>query len=192
VRLGLEVALPGILPLRNHSDPDIADFACRIADELASTNPSVKEQIDADRPSASDFYSAVAQFTAFVVRQGYPPNLLWVKPADVVIHKWDGEWAYFVWKGDPSDRERDARRDYQGAASHGVGLELTAHCKTERWAICHILVPVDENQRERLMVPKTGIKQSAVDNPLRAVLVENKWKWTVLKWLARKSPSVWE
>ncbi|WP_321473900.1 hypothetical protein [uncultured Paludibaculum sp.] len=190
VRSGLENALPSILPLRTHADPDIAYFARQIADELASTNASIRVQLD--QPSAADFYDAVAEFTAFVVKQGYPPSLLWVKSSDVVIDKWSGAWTCFVWKGNPSDRERSARRDYQSAVSRDVGVALEAHCKTNRWAICRVFVPLDEDQAERLMIPRTGVKHSAVDDPLSAVLVENKWWWWVLKRLAKKSPPAWE
>jgi hypothetical protein len=115
-----------------------------------------------------------------------------VESADVVIHKWNGACTYFVWKGNPSDRERNARRDYQRAKSHDVGLALEARCKTARWAICRVFVPGDKDQAERLMIPRTGVKHSAVENPLPAVLVESKWFWWILKRLAKKSPPAWE
>lgn len=145
-----------------------------------------------DHPLVPNFYSAAAEFTKFVVKQGYPPNLLWAIPEDVVIRKWNGAWTYFVWKGDPTERERRARKEYQSAISRNVGLALEAHCKTDRWAICRVFVPADEDEAERLMIPQTGIKHSAVNDPQPAILVERKWWWSILKWLARRSPAAWE
>lgn len=192
VRSGLENALPSILALRTHADPDIAYFAGQIADELASANASLQVQLGVDQPPVPDFSAAVSEFTTFVVKQGYPPNLLWVKSADVVLHKWNGAWTYFVWKGDPSEGERSARKDYQSAVSRDVSVALEAHCRTDRWAICRVFVPVDENQAERLMIPQTGVKHSAVNEPLPTILVERKLWWRILKWLARKSSPAWE
>jgi hypothetical protein len=191
VRSRLESALPSILPLRTHSDPDIACFAKQIADELASTNTSVRVQVDVDWPSGPDFDAAVSEFTAFVVKQGYPPNLLWVTSADVLIHKWNGAWTDFVWKGDPSERERKAARDYNSACSRDIGLALEARCKTDRWTVCRVFVPVDHDEAERLMIPRTGVKHSAVDHPVPTVLVERSWQWRVLKGLSRRSPPAW-
>lgn len=65
-------------------------------------------------------------------------------------------------------------------------------CKTDRWTICRVFVPLDDNQAERLMIPRTGVKQSAVDDPLSTVLVENKRLWWILKRLGKKSPPACE
>lgn len=192
VRSVLESALPNILTLRTDSDPDIAYFAKEIADELAFAK-TIQAQPGVDQPPARDFSAAVSEFTAFVVKQGYPPNLLWVRAArlwtesaDVVIRPWKRAWTNFVWKGDPAERERSARKEYQSAVSRGVGLAFEAHCKTDRWAICRVFVPTDPGEAERLMIPRTGVKHTAVNEPMPTILVERRLWWRILKWRAQK------
>lgn len=192
VRSDLENALPSILPLQSHGNPDIAYFAQQIGDELASTNTSLEVQLNVHRPSAPDFCAAASEFTTFIVKEGYPPNLLWVKSADVVVRNWNGAWTNFVWKGDPSEGERSARKTYQSAVSRDVGVALEAHCMADRWAICRVFVPIDQDQAERLMIPQTGVKYTAVNEPRPTILVERKLWWHILKWLARKSSAAWE
>lgn len=192
VRSGLEAALPSILPLRTNADPDIAEFARGVVDELASTNPSVGLQHDVVRPLIPDFHTAATEFTKFAVKQGYPPNLLWVTKADVLLNKWQRSWTNFVWKGDPTDRQQRARSKYQNAVANGIGLALEAKCKTDRWTICRIYVPVDRDDAERRMIPQTGVKHLAVDDPRPAVLVERRLQWRILKWFGRRAPFSWD
>ncbi|MBN8733741.1 MAG: hypothetical protein J0L64_24615 [Acidobacteria bacterium] len=186
VRSLLESALPSILPLRMHADPVIAHFAHEIAAELSSTNTPTTS--DGDALASPSFDIAKEKFVDFLVNQGFPPRLLWVQPDDVVLREWKGAATLFVRKGDHNQRESDARQEFQSAAERGVGLALEASCKTGDWTICSIFVPENNDQAERLMVPRQGVKLSVAINPPPTVLVEHKWLWWPIKWLASGSP----
>jgi hypothetical protein len=132
------------------------------------------------------FEHAAADFARFAVKQDYPPNLLWVKSTDAVFAKWNGKWTYFVWKGDPTERQDRAKVEYDTAISRKVAIAFEGKCKTDRWTICRVYVPVDDTDTQYRMIPQTGVKVTVAVEPLPAVLVDSKLVWWILKWITRK------
>lgn len=139
-------------------------------------------------PATESFETAVTRFRAFLVQQDYPPNVLWLTPEDVVF------WGlrYFFWKDDASERSSHAKAEFESGIARNVGISFQAHCKTERWAICRVYVPRDEVEAECRMIPKTGVKISAVKDPLPAIEIDSRVQWRLLKWLVRKDRPCWD
>jgi hypothetical protein len=192
VRSTLVRELPVIVPLRTHANPDIAEFSRRIVEELLAADASLESKMQQSDPLPPDFHTAADEFARFAVDQGYPPNLLWVTPEDVVLERWNGTWTNFVWKGEPNKRQGQARIAYQSAMARNLGIAFEAKCRTDRWTICRVYVPIDDTDAQYRMIPKKGLKQNAVVEPLRAVLVESKARWRMLKWLSRNAPPAWD
>jgi hypothetical protein len=138
------------------------------------------------------FEDSAADFARFAVKQDYPPNLLWVKPTDVVLAKWNRRWTYFVWKGDPTKRQDRAKLEYDAAIAGNVGIAFEGKCKTDRWTICRIYVPVDDVDAQRRMIPQTGVKKVVAVEPLATVLMESKIWWSILKRIMRKASPAWD
>ena len=104
--------------------------------------------------------------------------------------KWKGQWTNFVWKGDPAKRKAIAGTEYQSAMAGNVGLAVEAICKADRWTICRVNIPADQDEAQRQMIPQKGVKHSVRCAPLPTVLVESSIRWRILKWLSRKAPTV--
>jgi hypothetical protein len=134
------------------------------------------------------FETAVTNFKAFLVQQGYPPNLLWLTPDDIVF----GGLRYFFWKGDASERTSHAKSGYESGLAANVGIAFEARCKTERWAICRVYIPNDDLDAQYRMIPKTGVKFSATVDPRPATEIESRIQWRLLKWWMRKARSCWD
>ena len=87
------------------------------------------------------FENAAADFARFAVERDYPPNLLWVKPNDVVLAFWNGRWTYFIWKGDPTERQNAAKSEYKDAMVRKIGISFEGRCKTVRWTSAVSMCP---------------------------------------------------
>jgi hypothetical protein len=178
--------------LRNHPNSEIAEFSRRIVEELATTEGILESEVAQAEPLVPSFEAAMKEFVRFIVGQGFPPNLLWINRTDVVASKRRGRGAEFVWKGDPTQRERQARAEYQRAAARHTGVAFEARSRTKRWTICRVYVPVDDRDAELRMIPKTGAKYSAADRPLPTVLVENGLRWSLLNLWKDDRPDPWD
>jgi hypothetical protein len=144
-----------------------------------------------DRPTITTFEGAVADFTRFAVERDSPP-LLWAKEHDVVLALWKSRWTYFIWKGDPAEKQSLARVEYESATARNIGLAFEGKCKTDRWTLCRIYVPVDDEDAHHRMIPRTGVKVSIAVDPPPVVLVESGVLWRILKWMTRKKGPVWD
>ena len=60
------------------------------------------------------------------MERDYPPDLLWTKEHDVVLALWKSRWTYFIWKGDPAERQNLAKAEYERAAARNIGLAFEA------------------------------------------------------------------
>jgi hypothetical protein len=101
-------------------------------------------------------------------------------------------WTYFVWKGDPAERQNLARVEYETAAAQNIRLAFEGKTKTDRWTICRIYVPVDDEDAQYRMIPRTGVKVSVAVNPPPVVLVESRTWWRILEWTTKKNRGVWD
>jgi len=138
------------------------------------------------------FESAAAEFLRFAVSEGYPRELLWVKTEDVLLGRWLGQFRYFVWQGDPIKRQGIAQIEYENALKREMGMIFEAKCRTDRWTICHLYVPLDDEDAQHRLVPKVGVKQKAAVEPLSTVLVRNRMWWLFLKWTLTTKQPAWD
>jgi hypothetical protein len=171
--------------LRNDSNPDIADFARSVLEEIRDANLSISTPNEAAQPLVPDFATKVDEFLRFAMSQEWPPNLRWVKPEDVIVRKWRGRLTQFVWAGNAQERSAEARAEYHRAATSQIGLAFEATGKTNRWTVCRVDVPRDSSDAEQKMIPQTGVKFSLVIAPIPVVLVERAWLWSILRWKCR-------
>jgi len=192
VRSALVLELPRIAPLRTHANPYIADFSRAFVEELLATDRSLEPQFPQWETLPPTFDTAAAAFEKFAHTQDYPPSLLWVKSVDVVLCRWRGMLTNHVWKGDSRERYDRVRAEYQSAMARNVGVAFEAKGKTGMWAICRLYVPADNDDAERRMIPKMGVKHSVASDPLPVVLIESRFLWWLVKWLARNAPSAWD
>jgi hypothetical protein len=126
-----------------------------------------------------DLTTKADEFLRFVVSQGWPPSLRWVKPEDVLVRTWRGRLSQFVWIGNGQPRAAEARAEYQRASTHQIGLAFEAKGKTDRWTVCRVYVPSDPRDAESRMIPRSGVKFSVASAPLPVVLVEKAWLWSI-------------
>src|ERR1700733_2042666 len=138
------------------------------------------------------FEEASADFARFAVNHGFPPNLLWAKEDEVLLGRWHGRWTYFVWKGDPAERQNVAKIEYQNSITRNIGIAFEGRCKADKWTICRLYVPTDDQDAQYRLIPQTGVKQSVVNEPLPAILVVNTALWRFLKWILKTKNSVWD
>lgn len=135
-----------------------------------------------------DFETAVTNFARFLVQQGFPPNVLWLTPDDIVF--W--QLRYHFWKGDPGQRRERAKVEYEHGVARNFGIALQAECKTERWSICRVYLPTEEIDAGCRMIPRTFVKMSAVTDPKPAKEIENRIQWRILRWWTRRNRPCWE
>lgn len=145
-----------------------------------------------DQPTTKTFEDAAADFARFAMSQGFPPNLLWVKADDVLLGRWNGRWIYFIWKGGPAKRQELAKTEYESAIRRNIGLAFEGKCKTDRWTICHVYVPVNDLDAQYRMIPQTGLKLNVAVDPLPAILLESRTLWRILKWVLKTKNPAWD
>jgi hypothetical protein len=127
-----------------------------------------------DQATVKTFEEASSDFARFAVSQGFPPNLLWVKKDDLLLGRWHGRWTYFVWRGDPAKRQNVAKIEYENSITRNIGIAFEGKCKTDRWTVCRVYVPLDDEDAQYRMIPRTGVKQSVIVDSLPAILVVNR------------------
>jgi hypothetical protein len=95
------------------------------------------------------FEDAMARFRAFLSEQGWPTELVWVRPAD----GGRGSPSKHSWRKCP---EAYARKEYNEARAKGLGVCLDAVCIVGSTTCATILYPADERDAELLMFPSDG------------------------------------
>lgn len=139
-----------------------------------------------------NFEDAAGDFARFAVSQGFPPNLLWVTADDVLLGRWNGSWIYFILKDDPAKRQQVAKAEYERAISRNIGLAFEGKCKTDRWTICRLYVPVNDLDAQYRMIPQTGLKLNVAVDPLPAILLTSGTLWRLLKWILKTKDRAWD
>jgi len=127
--------------------------------------------------SVASFGTAVADFQKFLLQQEYPSNLLWVTHDDIVF--WRSR--FFFCRDDSTERSNQARAKFEDAMSRNIGVMFEGICRTEQATVCRIYVPSDALDAEYRMIPKTGIKFSALVDPKPATPVDRRIRWWIVK-----------
>lgn len=135
--------------------------------------------------AAQEFAQALDGFVRFIVRQGYPSRLLWVGPGDVVFWR----RRCFVWAGDQAHRFVTEEQHFMEALRRSCGVELYAQGQAAGRTVCHLIVPRDEEDAQRRLIPATGVKMSAAIDPPSVFLVRSRVWWALMKRLGIACPA---
>jgi hypothetical protein len=125
----------------------------------------------------TDFDQAIFDFRSFLGTLGISDDLLWVSPDDVLLV----DFHLYVKKGDRTTGVGYVRAKFNEAKNRGVGMTLDAFCRVDGAICCFPYVARDDDEVQRLLMPKTGVKLS-VGQPLKpATRVTNPARWWILK-----------
>jgi len=68
------------------------------------------------------------------------------------------------------DRTSGAKVAYDTALARNIGIAFEGRCKTERWTICRLNIPFDDEDARYRMIPQTGVKLAVTVEPLPTLL----------------------
>jgi hypothetical protein len=125
------------------------------------------------------FDEAVSRFEAFLRQNGYPTELVWVEPADLVL---PGRRAIYVKLPVPENNLVQARNRFTTAMSTGLGITFGTICELGTTTCCYAWSPKDRTeQQEHLM--GSGLKLSAKtgSSRLTGIAVRNWAQWQFLR-----------
>ncbi|HTW58337.1 MAG TPA: hypothetical protein VMD99_09410 [Terriglobales bacterium] len=132
---------------------------------------------------------ACQRFSRFLRENGYPEQVLWVEDTDVVWHR-RKLWVRALPEQTAQGR---ACRKYEEGVRNGRGVKLYAFSELGKTAIAAVILPKDEDARQRAQMPRGGLMLSAAIKKLSAHRVTNRVTWLILSGLHRTdSPSFWE
>jgi hypothetical protein len=125
----------------------------------------------------SSFEDAQKRFQEFLVRNGYPKELTWVTPDDVILR--DRKLVY-VRLPVPASNTLHARELFELGMLRQLGVLLQAVCEIDGTTCCYVWVPVDQAESQYALMPR-GLKMSAnmaeSRIPARSVRSRIQWHW---------------
>ena len=128
-------------------------------------------------PDAQAFEEAVAQYQDFLVQNGYPRDLTWIEPDDVLL---SGKRSFYV-RMPIGTKQMDAARDlFEQGTTTGMGVLFHTVCATNRTTFGGAWMPRSRDEAQRALMPK-GLKLSADTERTPAVEVRNLLLWMLLK-----------
>ena len=136
-----------------------------------------------DQARVTTFNEAATDFAKFAADQGFPAHFLWITAEDIVF--WKGH--YFVLRGDPAQREVEARERFNEGLARTVGIELEGKSKADGWTICRVYVPEDDIDAQYRMIPQQGVKMSIPTDPKPTVLLKNRPLFQLIYWWRKKT-----
>ena len=136
------------------------------------------------------FQEAVAQFRQFVAANGYPQDVVWVTPDDVIL---SGGAQVYVRVPTLRGNEKSARQRFETGMSRKVGVLFAILCEVEGATCSYVWVPKDESEAQEGLMP-TGIKMSARTGSSRihGEPIRNLLRWSYLHLKYRKNEKLKE
>jgi hypothetical protein len=125
------------------------------------------------------FEEAVRMFREFVSTHGYPSEIIWLWPDDVIVAA-DG--IILVRMPVPPENGARVQRAFEEGMRRGRGVLLSTLCGMAEQTCCYIWVPRNEQDAmEHLMPP--GVKFSLLTESSRrqGVAVTNRFRWVWMK-----------
>jgi hypothetical protein len=128
------------------------------------------------------FDDACQRFAAFLHKNGYSGNVIWVDQNDIA---WDKRQLWI--RKYPAVRERASKR-YSCGITAGHGIALYAFSITQGGdAVAAVILPTNDEAAQRYLLPPGGLKLSAAAKIRIARRVSNRALWIALSLLHRKS-----
>ncbi len=132
-----------------------------------------------------DFDTVLVEFRAFIAREGFPTDIVWIFREDVTSRKRRVAIRWPV----PTENERVARERYSIGVRGGMGLRMEVFCLLVQKSCCTIWVPRDEIDASFAML--FGLKFSVPTLPIVARLAQRGCLWKAICWWDRRSKMDW-
>jgi hypothetical protein len=131
----------------------------------------------------TSFDEAMGSFKDFLSGQGLSTDLAWVFREDVIFQR---ERIFIKTPVSPENETR-AKACYELGQKRDFGISIEAFCLLESRPCCYIVLPEDDNDAMRMLIPKVAVKYLVLTDMTKAEPVSNLIKWRMLKLLNRKS-----
>jgi len=119
-----------------------------------------------------EFEKALLQFEQFLIAQGWPPEVLWIRPGDV-----RRRWGRLIIRSVPrAIGEAHARRVYANAVAARLGVMLEGVCGIGAHTFARVVRPVDGDASSRGLFPD-GLKLSVPVERFEARFITSRWRW---------------
>ena len=129
-------------------------------------------------PEPHTFEEAVSRFEEFLRQNGYPPNLVWVEPTDLLL---SGRGAIYVKLPVPAENLIRARERFGLGINKGLGILLGTICYLRDATCCYAWVPQDHEEQQRHLMCN-GLKLSATTDSRRSGrAIMSHFYWYLLK-----------
>ena len=129
-----------------------------------------------------NFDEAVANFRAFLERNGYPPDVIWVTEKNVLVAP---SRLIYVRSPIPRESAAAARCTFETGIS-GLGVWLNTICASQHTSYCNAWTPNDADQAARAMIRARAVKMSASTSHSEAIAVQSGGKWLLLRFKLRR------
>jgi len=135
--------------------------------------------------ATSSFEEECSRFRQFLSADGYPDQIIWVTPEDVLVA---GVRRFYVKLPVPAKNLEYARELFERATRQQSGVSFSTVCETRESTCCNVWVPGDDDERQRAMCSKTDLKLSVAAAGSRAVgkEIRNRFLWWYLRLRHRK------
>jgi hypothetical protein len=128
------------------------------------------------------FDEACQHFSKFLGENHCSEHILWVDQTDVV---WDRHQVWILVRPIQTAIER-ARKKYEAGAGSGFGVALLAFSDLAGYTVETIILPKDDDEAQRFLMPRGGLKLSARLKKFPARAVANPLIWLILSTWHRK------
>jgi hypothetical protein len=135
--------------------------------------------------TTSSFDEECTRFRQFLSAHGYPDQIIWVTPEDVLIA---GARRFYVKLPVPAKNLEHARELFETAVKQQSGVSFSTVCEIHDSTCCNVWVPSDDDERQRAMCSKTALKMSVATASSRATgrEIRNRFLWWYLGLRHRK------
>jgi len=123
----------------------------------------------------STLSDAQKQLLNLLDKQGWPKRVVWLQREDLLPKA----GVFWVRQRDPGNAFQYAERIYEEGLRRGLGVSLEAVCADEKRTFAAVFFPRDEDEAQRLMIPR-GLKVS-VPVEQHAATTLNGVSWAVLR-----------
>jgi hypothetical protein len=117
------------------------------------------------------FENAVSRFRGFLVAQGWPSQVSWIRPRDARFQRRE----LVIRPVSPATGERHARGVYTRGVAAQLGVMLEGVCQLGDVTFARVVRPLDEDASSRGLFPN-GLKLAVPENPAPA-RVGSRWMW---------------
>jgi hypothetical protein len=124
-----------------------------------------------------NFEDAVTKFQDFLRANGYPGEVVWVQPDDVLL---TGKRLVYVRVSVPNAREKIARQIYEEGMGRRRGVLFGTICELGGTTCSYVWAPESDDEAGRALMP-VGMKMNTKNDKIRGVSVMSGVRWAYLR-----------